>query len=136
METTIKKGDIVTCYCTHKNEFYRVISGKDYSNYKEFEKSECLNLFHVAYVERPIMYELVFDLRKLDHIERNYLTNVLRPFKKDIKYVKKNSLFDGSYCLTVRLNNSDGIIFPCFKDSNMYKGMEVNREYTLEELGL
>lgn len=136
MKTIINKGDIVTCYCTKKNEFYKVISGNNYSNYKDFEKSECLKLFHVAYVERPIMYELVFDLRKLDHIERNYLTNVIRPFKKDIKYIRKARLQNGDYCLIVKLNNTDGMIFPSFNDSSMYQGMEIDKEYTLEELGL
>lgn len=72
----------------------------------------------------------------LDDVEKEYLTSVLRPFMKDIVYVKKNIMSDGSYCLTVRTNNSDGMIFPSFTDSDMYKGMEVNREYTLEELGL
>lgn len=73
----------------------------------------------------------------LDDVEKEYLGNVIKPFKKDILYVKKDSSFLNLYCIVIKLRNTDGITLPLYsRDSDMYKGMEDNREYTLEELGL
>ena len=35
-----------------------------------------------------------------------------------------------------RERESKAMALPCFKEGTMYKGMEVGKEYTLEELGL
>lgn len=72
----------------------------------------------------------------LDKEEKEYLTNVIKPFKKNIKCIaKRTSIFEGNECIAISLKNDD-IIFPFFKKGSMYKGMEPNKNYSLEELNL
>lgn len=70
--------------------------------------------------------------------EKAYLSAVIKPFRKDIKYIVKryfvlNSL--KSEYIYIRLRNDD-LSFPNFKVTTMYKGMELDKRYTLKELGL
>ena len=48
--------------------------------------------------------------------------------------IKKSRYFNYEFII-LNLDN-DGIFLPSFKKGKMYKGMELNKEYTLEELGL
>ena len=73
----------------------------------------------------------------LDDVEREYLSAVIKPFRKMIAYIVKAQDFDdGKQCIRIILQNGDGMHFPYLDDDAMYKGMEVNKEYSLEELGL
>lgn len=73
----------------------------------------------------------------LDEVERKYLSEVIKPFRKMIAYIVKAQDFDdGKQCIRIILQNGDGMHFPYLDDDAMYKGMEVNKEYSLEELGL
>lgn len=73
----------------------------------------------------------------LDEVEREYLKVVIRPFRKMIAYIVKAQDFDdGKQCIRIILQNGDGMHFPYLEDDAMYKGMEVNKEYSLEELDL
>ena len=73
----------------------------------------------------------------LDDVEKEYLSAVIKPFRKMIAYiVKAQDLDDGKQCIRIILQNGDGMHFPYLDDDEMYKGMEVNKEYSLEELGL
>ena len=75
----------------------------------------------------------------LNDTERKYLSAVIRPFKKDVctvckKYVQSCSGLSYEYIVVKLSNERWG--FPKFIEGTMYKGMEVNKEYSLEELGL
>lgn len=73
----------------------------------------------------------------LDDAERKYLAAVIRPFRKMIAYIVKAQDFDdGKQCIRIILQNGDGMHFPYLDDDAMYKGMEVNKKYSLEELDL
>lgn len=73
----------------------------------------------------------------LDDVEREYLSAVIKPFRKMIAYIVKAQDFDdGKQCIRIILQNGDGMHFPYLNDDEMYKGMEVNKYYSLEELGL
>ena len=73
----------------------------------------------------------------LDKKEKEYLSYVIRPFRNRIKYICKNNNEDGdTEFLDVQLDDNDFMAFPNFKKGTMYKGMEANRKYSLEELGL
>ena len=73
----------------------------------------------------------------LDDVEKEYLSAVIKPFRKMIAYIVKAQDFDGGkQCIRIILQNGDGMYFPYFDDDEMYKGMEVNKEYSLKELGL
>lgn len=91
----------------------------------------------IVKVERPVKYETVFEREEvLDETEKKYLARVIKPFRHKIKSIMKRSEY-GSLCyIKICLKNGDNAYLPCFKENSMYKGMEPNREYTLEELGL
>lgn len=69
--------------------------------------------------------------------ESAYLSSVIKPFRKRIKYIRKidhNSVNNDQFICIVLENDRCGL--PNFKKGTMYKGMEEDRDYTLEELGL
>lgn len=77
----------------------------------------------------------------LDDVEKLYLENVLRPFKNRIMYIEK--IYEFGYeqircrvSLPLKEHGNEYCILPCFNRGTMYKNMETNIEYTLEELGL
>lgn len=78
----------------------------------------------------------------LDVPERNYLSAVIRPFKKDVRFIfkdKKDTVYGHEKIIISILdekNLSSYIHLPPFKKDKMYKGMELEKQYTLEELGL
>ena len=72
----------------------------------------------------------------LDDVEKAYLSAVIKPFRKNIKYIAKYTFSIEAEYVKICLNCNDYIVFPNFKKGKMYKGMKTNKEYTLEELGL
>lgn len=75
--------------------------------------------------------------------EKEYLGNVIRPFRDRLVCIKKVGDSTNSFeYITIRIassayiNSWSDIDFPYFKTKSMYKGMKANKEYTLEELGL
>lgn len=73
----------------------------------------------------------------LDDVEKAYLSSVIKPFRKRIEYIEKtdNYYVNGKQFLCITLAD-DYCCLPFFKKDTMYKGMEANKRYTLEELGL
>ena len=76
----------------------------------------------------------------LDPAEKRYLTNIIKPFRNKVIYIIKRD-GDVGECITIHLNRytgknrcADVAILPEFEKGTMYKGMKVNREYTLEQL--
>ena len=74
----------------------------------------------------------------LDDVEKDYLSAVIKPFRKDIEYIEKfkSNYVGKEYIYIVMKKDDDYCKLPRFFKGTMYKGMEANREYTLEELGL
>lgn len=100
--------------------------------------------YDIVKVERPVKYKTVYERTEeekkeiLDKVEKNYLTNVIKPFKKRFKGISKieSPIFPAEKeFLQIQLNN-DEIILPYFEKGTMYKEMELNKRYTLEELGI
>lgn len=71
----------------------------------------------------------------LDDVERDYLSAVIKPFRKRIKYIviRKNG---SKQFVHIGLYGEDLMSFPNFKENTMYKGMKPNKHYSLDELGL
>lgn len=99
--------------------------------------------YDIVKVERPVKYKTVFERVEedkkeiLDETEREYLKAVIKPFKKRVKFIRKtesNMLFEKELLL-IQLNDDD-LILPYFEKETMYKGMELGKKYTLEELGI
>ena len=79
----------------------------------------------------------------LDKEEKEFLEERLRPFKDEIGYIIKDEGIDTDlYRIRIEgkarssLGSLEIIHFSWFKGNTMYQGMEPNRDYTLEELGL
>lgn len=69
----------------------------------------------------------------LDEKEKEYLSAVIRPFKDRVDYIEKvENILE---YIAIDLNN-ERLSFPFFDKGTMYKGMELNKKYTLKELGL
>lgn len=73
----------------------------------------------------------------LNKEEKEYLSAVFRPFRNRINYIYK-AICKGDQLelIAVNMKDDDGMSFPNFEKGTMYKGMETNKRYTLEELGL
>ena len=77
----------------------------------------------------------------LDEVEKEYLKGALAPFKNRITGIKKMSITNGNrivvHVVDERTGEIDTLVFPWFsRHSNMYAGMEADREYTPNELGI
>lgn len=81
----------------------------------------------------------------LDDVEKEYLTNILKPFLNDNHkcYVTLRRNCYGMYSvnLQIEINNLetgkiDIITFPSFRKGNMYKNLIVNKKYDAKELEL
>ena len=71
----------------------------------------------------------------LDEQEKEYLSSVIRPFRHKVKYIVKFGCSPEEY-ISIWLLYAEEIALPCFKKGTMYKGMEKEKKYTLEELSL
>ena len=71
----------------------------------------------------------------LDEKEREYLSSVIRPFRHKVEYIVKFGYPPEEY-ISIWLLHDEVIDLPFFKKGTMYKGMEKDKKYTLEELSL
>lgn len=144
-KSDLKDGDIVT----YRNGLKKIVSGdKLYGNdlftslryYPEDLKDvDGEEKNDIVKVERPVKYETVFERKEeiLDEVEKRYLTEVIRPFRKRIQFIqKKKEITEINPYIRIVCEDNDKLVFPYITDNSMYKGMESNRKYTLEELGL
>ena len=79
---------------------------------------------------------------KEDEKEKEYLSAVIKPFKDRVCYIQKvKTTNSDNQFIFIRVKRYDceeneDIDLPYFKANTMYKGMKVDRCYTLKELGL
>lgn len=72
----------------------------------------------------------------LDYAEKKYLSEVIRPFREEVNGIKKqtDSL---RYRDFIRIQvGDDYLTFPQFAKGTKYKGLEYDKTYKPEELGL
>lgn len=77
----------------------------------------------------------------LDYVEKEYLSAVIKPFRKIIVTVSKHRLNNDLEYIAIRVKSlkedeEENMCFPAFKIGTMYKCMELDKKYSLEELGL
>lgn len=78
----------------------------------------------------------------LNDAEKKYLSAVIKPFRNDVRIIEKctvkptsiNKSYNKSYIFIGLI--ATNMVFPVFNTNAMYTGMQHNRQYTLEELGL
>lgn len=62
---------------------------------------------------------------------------MIKPFRNRVNYITKEKPFNSSMeFIHIDLSDGDVADFPNFKANTMYKGMELDKSYTLQELGL
>lgn len=83
----------------------------------------------------PTYIEDIVNPQILDKAERQYLSAVIRPFRDQVRSITKIPKMNGKVEYIV-IDIGFQMFFPDFKSNTMYKGMELSKEYTLEELGL
>lgn len=132
----LKKGDkIVWVFGNDKNNKYTSIITENGYTVKEFEDND-----KVLKVLRPTGYKTVYEAKKeiLDEEEKKYLSAVIKPFKNRVEYIikKLSSCNSTAEYIMIEVINDGCIALPYFQKDTMYKGMEIDKEYTLEELGL
>lgn len=120
----IRNGKRASEDCRHIPESFDPVSGRD-----EFCKKclcESLEWLNSEYKD-PI----------LDDVEREYLSAVIKPFRKKISCIRKSKdSRKGKKYIKIEFSDGDCMFFPNLSNNEMYKGMKLDRNYTLEELGL
>lgn len=91
-------------------------------------------------IEEP-EYRTVYENESeiLDEVEKRYLRGVIRPFRNRVKIIRKFIYSGGNASIDISIDDSNTgwlIELLPFPKNEMYKGMEDDKEYTIEELGL
>lgn len=86
------------------------------------------------------------NISVLTEEEKNYLTNIIKPLKKDSNIsdffiAKHKSLPYSSEYIDISIYSANGdfitsINFPSFKEGKYYKGLELYKEYNVKDLGI
>lgn len=82
------------------------------------------------------LYEETLNEGILSDKEKEYLSAVIKPFRDKVKYIKKHTDESSYEYIVIAFVNYERLLFPSFKKSTMYAGMEKDKNYTLEDLGL
>ena len=132
-ETIVKNNpqfvkEVLAC-TTSIYDFKRALTG-------ELKHDECYNITDKK--EMDFLNAECIPL-VLDAIEKEYLSDVIRPFKRKVKYIMKSkSSYSEQYYIEIKMTQAcDRVLLPYFSaKSEMYKGMKLNKRYTLKDLGL
>lgn len=89
------------------------------------------------YSDKFLNQEIEIEVDVLDKEEKEYLSNVIKPFRDEIDCIfkHKNDMTFKSY-ISIKLKDKTYVHFPDLKDKKMYAKMELDYHYTLEELDL
>ena len=133
-DIVLKKGDKIT----FSNKEFLVCN--DLENWSAYDAG----LGELIKIERPVKYETIYEAPKeiLDKEEKEYLEAVIRPFRDRVVSIEKRWFIDNEekefikIWLVGTIDFNEYAQLPSFEKDTMYKGMELNKEYTLDELGL
>ncbi len=103
---------------------------KDLLNEKE------MDILNTIIEKNKIKLTLEVEEPILDEEERKYLSGVIRPFRDRIKFIKKSSFSTGREYIHIETKDNYMMTMFPFEPNTMYKNMELNKEYTLEDLQL
>lgn len=110
-----------------------------YNPYKLTENGlyDYYGISHGLMIYKLLRGELEIEQPILTEKEKCYLENVLRPFKDKVEFIRKEfEISKSQEHIHIGVKNDFDIDFPNFQQGTMYKGMESDRRYTLEKLGL
>ena len=114
----------------HECMFYKVCCNIDRDNCWVFDK----DLFSDKFLEQEIEVEVEPILTDK---EREYLSNIIKPFRDSVKYIERVYIETDEKLEFIRIGyNDDWFNLPYFEPGEYYENMELYKKYTLEELGL
>ena len=119
-------------FCQFKSVVCNIISKNTWVNNKDLYSDKFLN------------QEIEIEVFILTDKEKEYLRNVIKPFRNRVKYISKQKTYEYEYISICNRTPADiaycgkvsYIILPYFERGTMYNNMKVEKQYTLEELGL
>lgn len=140
LPTKIYREEDDECYilidCFQNNCKYAALDMDiNYLYYREKEHGWILlsnnsNLHRLYYY-----YEDILDKR-----EKEYLSNIIKPFKSKIRYIEKMFFNEELEFIVISFEEINdtccGMNLPLFQKGTMYKNMKIGKEYTLKELNL
>lgn len=97
------------------------------------------------YSDKFLDQEIEIEVDILTTVEKGYLNNVIEPFRDKVESITKYKYTDIESSIKGDINivikNSIGLVTlsftkSIFEDRELFEGMEQNKQYTLEELGL
>lgn len=146
-KSDLKDGDIVT---DREGKKRTVSKGFIVDNFgaisltyfsEDLKDKDGLKEHDIVKVERPTQYETIFERKEeiLDEVEKRYLASVIRPWRNIVDYIVKKRCCDLTGLkeyIVIFTVEKDKIVFPEFEIDIMYRNMEVNKQYSLKELGL
>ena len=124
-------------FCQFKSVVCNIISRNTWVIHKDLYSDKFLN--------QEIEIEIkAHDI--LDKKEKEYLQNVIKPFRDRVKYITKQNYTNGYDYISISVSypindcfdcfGTDSLFLPVFKSGTMYNNMKVGKNYTLKELGL
>lgn len=153
----IKIGDLVRLRNDLENEkqyggIYYCNAGMKFEDFREVTFSDSDGPFRLnkmgdfwytiemmEEVKRPCQYKTIYERKEeiLTDEEKEYLSAVIKPFRNRIDCITKYEYggYDEQYII-IKSIKDEKYYLPEFASNTMYKGMELDKEYTLEELGI
>ena len=142
----LKKSPIGTKITFENGEVLVKDDDENYSNKKRWRddsdlkelKDRINTLGKIIKIEEPT-YQTVYEVKQeiLDEAEKRYLRGVIRPFRNNVEIIRRMySRTKNKDYIQIRYKNDTPTNLPYFEKDTMYKGMELDKIYTLEELGL
>lgn len=87
--------------------------------------------------EYKTVYKTKTEPEILDKAEKRYLRGIIMPFKDKVICIRKSrNLMESLEYISIELKGDSSICLPYFEPNTMYKGMKLDKKYTLKELGL
>lgn len=121
-----------------KNGEDKFESPNDFIYIDDFKSLTNCEFGKIIKIEEP-EYKTVYESKPeiLDETEKRYLRNFITPFKDSIETIRRlYSPTKKKDYIQIRYRDDRPTNFPYFESNTMYKGMELNKNYSLEELGL
>lgn len=105
---------------------------------KYSKKDNALKLNDKVFYSKDAMFSMVeMELPILSSDEREFLSNLLKAFKSVKGVIKCKDRIKGFEFIRIETNSEeDNITLPSFVANKYYKNLQLDRLYTLEELGL
>lgn len=149
MKCKLKFGDIITTEdglrwtyggndgALSETDNFREVHYEGYISARKIVKVERFVKNTASCFENLYYLKTIYEKKEiLDNAEKNYLNGVIRPFKKDVKKIVKCDFQCEEFIKIYMKKPLDDFCLPSFKMNTMYKGMKLEKDYTLKELGL